>query len=71
MVLDDHADNVLFSGALRLKDVEYAVRFARSLGVESPLGGAAEAGYRRLCAMGHGEVNESKVIEAYRAARVG
>jgi 3-hydroxyisobutyrate dehydrogenase len=69
MVLDDHADNVLFSGALRLKDVEYAVRFARSLGVDSPMARAAEAVYRRLCAMGYGKMNESKVIEACRSAR--
>jgi len=50
-----------------LKDVEYAVRFARSLGVATPLGLAAEAIYRRLCAMGYAEINESKVIDACRA----
>ncbi len=71
MASDDHAANVVFSGALRLKDVEYAVRFARSLGVASPLGLAAEAIYRRLCAMGYAEINESKVIDACRVEPAG
>jgi 3-hydroxyisobutyrate dehydrogenase len=67
MVADDHDRNVVFSSALRLKDVEYAVRFARSIGIGSPLGALAEGIYRELCAMGHAQVNESKVIDVCRS----
>jgi 3-hydroxyisobutyrate dehydrogenase len=67
MVADDHDHNVVFSSALRLKDVEYAVRFARASGIGSPFGALAERTYRRLCEMGHAHVNESKVIEVCRS----
>src|SRR5262249_30423448 len=33
-----HSENVLFTPKLRLKDVEYALRFARKLGIGSPFG---------------------------------
>jgi 3-hydroxyisobutyrate dehydrogenase len=69
MVADDHDRNVVFNSALRLKDVEYGVRFARSVGVGSPFGSLAEGIYRELCAMGHAQVNESKVIDAARSQR--
>ncbi|MHB8478426.1 MAG: NAD(P)-dependent oxidoreductase [Steroidobacteraceae bacterium] len=67
MVSDDHDHNVVFSSALRLKDVEYAVRFARASGIGSPFGALAERIYRQLCEMGHAHVNESKVIEVCRS----
>jgi len=67
MVADDHDHNVVFSSALRLKDVEYAVRLARAGGIGSPFGALAERMYRRLCEMGHAHVNESKVIEVCRS----
>src|SRR5580704_7737273 len=63
MAADDHDHHVVFSSALRLKDVEYAVRFARAAGIGSPFGALAERIYRQLCEMGHAHVNESKVIE--------
>ncbi len=69
MVADDHDRNVVFNSALRLKDVEYGVRFARSVGIGSPFGSLAEGIYRELCAMGHAQVNESKVIDASRSQR--
>ena len=67
MVADDHDHNVVFSSALRLKDVEYAIRFARASGIGSPFGALAERMYRRLCEMGYAHVNESKVIEVCRS----
>jgi len=70
MVADDHDRNIVFSGALRLKDVEYAVRFARTLGIGSPFGALAEGIYRQLGEMGHAQLNESKVIEVSRRAAV-
>jgi 3-hydroxyisobutyrate dehydrogenase len=68
MAADDHVSNVIFSSALRLKDVEYGVRFARAIGIGSPFGALAEDIYRHLCDMGHAQVNESKVIEVCRLA---
>jgi 3-hydroxyisobutyrate dehydrogenase len=67
MVAEDHADNIVFTSALRLKDVEYGVRFARAIGIGSPFGTLAEGIYRQLCDMGHAKVNESKVIDVCRA----
>jgi 3-hydroxyisobutyrate dehydrogenase len=67
MVAKDHDHNVVFSSALRLKDVEYAVRFARANEIGSPFGALAEGIYRELCEMGYAQVNESKVIEVCRS----
>jgi 3-hydroxyisobutyrate dehydrogenase len=66
MVAADHQDPVVFSAALRLKDVDYALRLASSLGMASPFGAVAEQAYRRLCEMGYARLNESKVIDACR-----
>jgi 3-hydroxyisobutyrate dehydrogenase-like beta-hydroxyacid dehydrogenase len=46
------------------------VRFAKAVGVGSPFGSVAESTYRKLCAMGCGDLNESQVIDACRAAPV-
>ncbi|MGC1520700.1 MAG: NAD(P)-dependent oxidoreductase [Steroidobacteraceae bacterium] len=67
MVAEDHDDNIVFTSALRMKDVEYGVRFARAIGIGSPFGALAEGIYRRLCDMGYAEVNESKVIDVCRS----
>jgi 3-hydroxyisobutyrate dehydrogenase len=67
MVAADHGRDIVFTSALRLKDVEYALGFARQLGIGSPFGELADAVYRRLCATGHAHVNESSVIEVSRA----
>jgi hypothetical protein len=40
------------------------------MGVGSPFGSAAQSTYRSLCAMGHADLNESKVIDACRAEPV-
>jgi len=66
MVAGDHDHNIVFTSALRLKDVEYAVRFARAVGAGSPFGAVAEGIYRQLCDMGYAELNESKVIDVCR-----
>jgi 3-hydroxyisobutyrate dehydrogenase len=67
MVAEDHDHNIVFTSALRLKDVEYAVRFARAVGIGSPFGALAEGIYRQLCDMGYAKLNESKVIEVFRS----
>jgi 3-hydroxyisobutyrate dehydrogenase len=67
MAADDHEQNIVFTSALRLKDVEYGLRLARATGIGSPFGELAGRIYRRLCELGHDRTNESKVIEVYRA----
>jgi 3-hydroxyisobutyrate dehydrogenase len=67
MVAQDHDENIVFTSALRLKDVEYAVRFARAIGIASPFGALAEGIYRRLCDMGYARLNESKVMDVCRS----
>jgi 3-hydroxyisobutyrate dehydrogenase len=66
MVAADHEQNIVFSAALRLKDVEYGLRFARKIGIGSPFAALAEGIYRQLCELGYAHVNESKVIEVAR-----
>jgi 3-hydroxyisobutyrate dehydrogenase len=66
MVDADHDSNIVFSSALRLKDVDYGLRFARKMGVGSPFGEVAEHVYRQLCELGYANFNESKVIDVFR-----
>ncbi len=66
MVAADHDRNIVFSGALRRKDVDYAVRFAQGLQVGCPFGAVAQRLYRELCERGDGALNESKVIDVAR-----
>jgi 3-hydroxyisobutyrate dehydrogenase len=62
----DHGTNINFTPALRLKDIEYALRLAKKLGVDCPFGNVAADLYRKLCAQGGGRDNESRIIEALR-----
>ena len=65
-VAGDHGGQVNFTPALRLKDVEYALRLARSLGVPQEFGEVAAGIYRRLCSAGFAADNESRVIDLVR-----
>jgi 3-hydroxyisobutyrate dehydrogenase len=67
MAEDDHERNVVFTPALRLKDVEYGLALARKLGVATPFGDVAAALLHRLCAEGHAQANESKIIDVARS----
>jgi 3-hydroxyisobutyrate dehydrogenase len=67
MVAADHDRNIVFTSALRLKDVEYGLRFAREVGIGSPFGALAESIYRQLCDLGYAHLNESKVMDVCRA----
>jgi 3-hydroxyisobutyrate dehydrogenase len=66
MIASDHEQNVVFTPVLRLKDVDYALKFARRLGIGSPFGRLAASQLRRLCDLGHSHANESKIIEVAR-----
>ena len=68
MIEGEFTRDVTFTPVLRLKDVEYALRLAESLGVDTPFGGAARAAFRRLVELGAGNDNESRVIEVARGA---
>jgi 3-hydroxyisobutyrate dehydrogenase len=65
-VAGDHTGNVNFTPALRLKDIEYALRLAKKAGVECAFGKVAAGIYRTLCAQGYGRDNESRVIDTVR-----
>lgn len=61
-------DEVTFTAALRLKDVEYALALYRSLDFPAAFGTAAEDHYAQLCASGLAEASESRIIEVFRTA---
>ena len=66
MIQNEHDRDVIFTPALRLKDVYYALQFARRLGVGSPFGQLAGHQLQQLCDLGHAHANESKIIEVAR-----
>ena len=66
MVEDDHHRNVVFTPQLRLKDVEYALRLARSARIGAPFGRVARDELRQLCALSPQPVNESRILEVAR-----
>jgi 3-hydroxyisobutyrate dehydrogenase len=67
MIAADHDQNIVFTGALRQKDVDYGLRLARELGSGTPFGTVAGSIYCQLCELGRDQVNESSVIEVLRA----
>jgi 3-hydroxyisobutyrate dehydrogenase len=70
MVADDHEENIVFSGALRLKDTSYGVDLARHFDVDAAFGKVAENAFRALVDGGDGDVNESKVLSTLRRLQV-
>jgi 3-hydroxyisobutyrate dehydrogenase len=67
-VAGDHGGNVNFTPALRLKDIDYALRLADKSGVDCAFGKVAADMYRKLCEQGFGRDNESRIIETIRTA---
>jgi 3-hydroxyisobutyrate dehydrogenase-like beta-hydroxyacid dehydrogenase len=65
-VTGDHGGTVNFTPALRLKDIDYALRLAKKLGVDCAFGMVASSLYRRLCELGFGQDNESRIIDVLR-----
>lgn len=66
-VAGDHGGAVTFTPALRLKDIEYALRLARKLGMSCAFGQVAGELYRKVCAAGYDADNESRIIDVLRA----
>ena len=48
---------------LRLKDIEYALQLAETVGIATPFGAAAREAFAQLIALGGGAEPESRVIE--------
>src|SRR4051812_28361252 len=65
-VAADHAGAVNFTPALRVKDIEYALRLARRFAVPQEFGEVAARLYRRLCDAGFAHDNESRIIDLVR-----
>jgi len=63
-IADDHDQNIVFSGKLRLKDASYGLDLARSLGVDADFGQVAVDTFARLGELGLDEQNETAVIKA-------
>lgn len=66
IVSGDHTGTVNFTPALRLKDIDYALRLARKLAVPHAFGEVAAGLYRRLCDAGFAFDNESRIIDVLR-----
>jgi 3-hydroxyisobutyrate dehydrogenase len=66
MAEDDHGDPIAFTGHLRHKDTDYAVRLADELDLAIPLGRTALRGLQHLIELGLGDRNESAIIEVAR-----
>jgi len=66
MIEGDFTRDVTFTPVLRLKDVDYALRLAESLGIDVPFGAAARTAFRRLVELGAGKENESRIIDVAR-----
>jgi 3-hydroxyisobutyrate dehydrogenase len=58
--------NITFTPRLRLKDVDYAQRLARQVGLGTPFGALARRAFGQLCDTGHADENESIVIDVAR-----
>ena len=67
MIDGEFARDIVFTPVLRLKDVDYALRLADSLGVATPFGAAAREAFARLIALGAGADHEARVIEVARS----
>jgi 3-hydroxyisobutyrate dehydrogenase len=65
----EFTQNVPFTPILRLKDIDYALRLAESLGIATPFGAAAREAFARLIALGGGAGHEARVIDVARASR--
>ena len=66
MIGGDFSSNIVFTPVLRLKDIDYALRLAESLGVETPFGDAAREVFARLVALGASDDHEARIIEVAR-----
>jgi 3-hydroxyisobutyrate dehydrogenase len=67
MIEREFARDIVFTTALRLKDIDYGLRLAEKLGVATPFGAAAYEAFRRVVERGGGDEHESRVIDVARS----
>ena len=67
MVKDEHNKNITFSSQLRLKDILYALKMAKTLGQKTPFGDTARDAFQLLTDAGLKELSETKVIDVLRS----
>ena len=68
MSLGRHEDPVQFSGRNRIKDIQYGVRLAEKISAQSIIGQAAAEVFGQMIPLGMGDLNDSELIDALRAA---
>lgn len=66
MIEGEFGRDIVFTTALRLKDVDYALRLAQTFGVATPFGDAARDMFTRLIELGAGAEHEARVIDVAR-----
>ena len=71
IVEGNHDRDVVFTPALRLKDVRYALELARKLSIGSPFGALAGGLFQQLIDRGDALANESKIFEVSREQPAG
>jgi 3-hydroxyisobutyrate dehydrogenase len=71
MAEGEYTRDVPFTSILRLKDIDYALRLAETLGVATPFGSAARDAFARLVELGAGAQHESRIIDVARKPVVG
>jgi 3-hydroxyisobutyrate dehydrogenase len=69
IVAGDHDRNVVFTPVLRLKDVDYCLKLAQSIGMRAPFGEVAAGQLQQLIDLGYSRDNESSIIEVARRQR--
>jgi len=62
-----HEEDLIFSGSMRLKDAMYGVQLADRLNAKADFGHVAAGNFQKLSDMGHGKMNECKVIDVMRS----
>jgi 3-hydroxyisobutyrate dehydrogenase len=66
MVDGEFTRDVPFTPTLRLKDIDYALRLAETLGIATPFGSVARDAFARLIELGAATEHESRIIEVAR-----
>jgi 3-hydroxyisobutyrate dehydrogenase len=66
MAEGEYTRDVPFTPVLRLKDIDYALQLANTLGLAAPFGAAARDAFARLIALGATTDHEARVIDVFR-----
>ncbi len=67
MAHDEHEDPVQFSAYGRIKDLSYGIELIEQIGAQSVIGRATRSVFEQMVARGHGDFNDSELIDTLRA----